>query len=236
MRYCFDIDNTICLTKGSDYVNSAPKQGIISKINELYDAGNHIILMTARGKSSGVDWTDFTRQQLKEWGVLYHELLMNIKPNADIFVDDKGINVSDWEKENVSPVNGIIAGAFDLIHPGYIRLFDFCKSKCTNLTVALHINPKLERSHKKQPILTPEERIEVLGSIRQVNDIVTYEKESDYIGILQSNKYHVRFLGSEYQSTPEKITGKDIVPIVYHDRNHDWSYTKLCEKIVNRNE
>ena len=31
---------------------------------------------------------DLTQQQLKEWGVRYHELIMG-KPHADMFIDDK---------------------------------------------------------------------------------------------------------------------------------------------------
>jgi cytidyltransferase-like protein len=235
MRYCFDIDNTICETDGGKYKEAKPKNHIISKINELYDQGHYIILMTARGKSSGIDWTSFTDEQMKAWGVKHHELVMNVKPNADLFIDDKGINVKDWEKENINPTWGIIAGAFDLIHPGYVRLFNFCKQKCSHLTVALHVNPNSERSHKKVPILSIEERIEVLTSMKQVNDVVPYNTENDYIDILKTRKYDMRFLGSEYESTPEKITGRDIVPIVFHERNHDWSYTALCEKIKQRN-
>ena len=53
--------------------------------------------MTARGCVSNVDHTVLTKRQLKLWGVKHHELLMNIKPHAHWFIDDKGIHVSEWK-------------------------------------------------------------------------------------------------------------------------------------------
>ena len=89
---------------------------MVDKINRLYDEGHYIILMTARGRGSGKDWTEFTAQQMKDWGLKYHEIEPMFKPNADIFIDDKGINVEDWKRLNIGK-KGIVAGAFDVIHP-----------------------------------------------------------------------------------------------------------------------
>lgn len=99
MRYCIDIDGTIC-TQTPDsliipYNEAIPFKDVIDRINKLYDDGNYIIIFTARGSTSGVDWKDFTIKQLDGWGVKYNELLFN-KPNADVFIDDKAINIDDW--------------------------------------------------------------------------------------------------------------------------------------------
>lgn len=233
MRFCFDIDNTICLTKNSDYENSQPKIHVINKINDLYDKGNYIILMTARGASSGIDWENFTQEQIKQWNVKYHELICNKKPNADFFVDDKAINIIDWEKQ-YTPKKGIVFGTFDLIHPGYIRLFDFCKQHCNNLTVAIHENPNVERNNKKIPLLKIQERIEILNSIKYIDNIITYQIETDIIDILKNNDYDLRFIGSDYQNKIELITGYELTSIIFHERNHEWSYTKLREMIKNK--
>ena len=47
--YCFDIDNTICSTKGKNYKSSKPNLKAIKKINSKYDKGHKIIIFTARG-------------------------------------------------------------------------------------------------------------------------------------------------------------------------------------------
>tara|TARA_R110002020_G_scaffold279009_1_gene494405 strand:+ start:80 stop:385 length:306 start_codon:yes stop_codon:yes gene_type:complete len=94
--YVFDIDGTICTNTNGDYEKALPFQEIVDKINELYKSGNTIKMMTARGSTTGIDWTDLTARQLELWGVKYHELIMNKKPHADVFVDDKAINVSSF--------------------------------------------------------------------------------------------------------------------------------------------
>jgi len=94
--YCFDIDGTICTNTNGDYEHAVPFKEVIEKINALYDMGHKIVFYTGRGSTTGIDWYDFTRKQLKDWQVKYHELIMG-KPYADLYIDDKGINTSEWQ-------------------------------------------------------------------------------------------------------------------------------------------
>lgn len=86
-----DIDDTICYTNKTDYENSIPYKDRINKINGLYDQGNTVIYWTARGTLTGLDHTDLTKRQLKDWGVKYTKLILG-KPYYDLFIDDKNIN------------------------------------------------------------------------------------------------------------------------------------------------
>jgi hypothetical protein len=90
--YC-DIDGTICETVDGDYFSSQPIAKNIEKINELYkDPRNVIVYWTARGGTSGRDWTSLTRKQLALWGCKYHRLRMD-KPSYDIIYDDKAVRL-----------------------------------------------------------------------------------------------------------------------------------------------
>lgn len=236
MRYCFDIDGTLCDTPNNelgkpDYINAKPFPFMVEQVNRLYNEGNYIILMTARGRGSGIDQSELTKQQLKDWGIRYHELEpMFHKPNADIFVDDKGIHIDEW-KRNQPQTKGIIAGAFDLIHPGYVRMFRECKTYCNHLTIALHENPSLERSSKISPIHSIEERKEILYSLRYIDDIVVYKTEEQFHNYLKSGNYNIRFLGDDYSDG--SYTGKNIdIRVIFVDRSHDYSTTELKRKIV----
>ena len=91
MNIFVDIDNTICKTDQSDYINSVPIIENINKINDLYDQGNNIVYWTARGQKSKTDHSELTKKQLNEWGCKYNELKMD-KPSFDILIDDKTIN------------------------------------------------------------------------------------------------------------------------------------------------
>jgi len=234
MRYCFDIDGTLCDTpnnqKGKpDYENAQPFPFMIEQVNRLYDEGHYIIMQTARGRGSGIDHTNLTKEQLDEWGYKYHELFpMFCKPTADIFIDDKGENVENW-KQNQPLIKGIIAGAFDLIHPGYIRMFKGCKMHCNHLTVALHEDPSFARPYKLTPVQSLEDRKEILRAIKYIDDIVVYQAEDTFLSYLDD--YDIRFLGDDYRDG--SYTGKNKkIKIIFLDRSHNYSTTELKRKIV----
>ena len=94
--YCFDLDETLCNTSGLSYESSTPKSDHIKKVNQLYERGHYIKIFTARGSETKIDWRDLTESQLTEWGIKYHELILG-KPAADYYIDDKAINVADFD-------------------------------------------------------------------------------------------------------------------------------------------
>lgn len=94
MTFVVDIDGVIaCLTQGNDYTRATPLEENVMAINALYDAGHEIILMTARGYKTGIDWKDLTVKQMLHWGVKYHELKFG-KPAADYYVDDRMLSIA----------------------------------------------------------------------------------------------------------------------------------------------
>ena len=105
--YCFDIDNTICSTKGKNYKSSKPKLEAIKKINSKYDKGHKIIIFTGRYMGRNNDnprkahkqGYKFTLNQLKSWGLKFHRLHMG-KPTFDVLVDDKSLGFKKgWYKK-----------------------------------------------------------------------------------------------------------------------------------------
>lgn len=92
--YCFDIDGVIAsITPGNDYSLAAPLPENIKKINRLYESGNKIILFTARGTMTKIDWCETTIKQMKDWGVKYHQLQFG-KPAADFYIDDRNLDIN----------------------------------------------------------------------------------------------------------------------------------------------
>ena len=100
MVYCFDLDGTLCDTVGADYENSTPKASRISIVNQLYDDGNTIVIETARGSTTGINWLGLTKNQLDGWGVRYHKLRVGTKFYADFYVDDKALKDTEFFLEN----------------------------------------------------------------------------------------------------------------------------------------
>ena len=230
--YCFDLDGTLCSTVvNSDYTKAEPILKAIKKVNELYDHGNEIIIFTGRGSSSGIDWSDFTSKQLQQWNLKFHKLITGKKPTYDIVIDDKAINAAEWRNVNCGTF-GVLAGSFDLIHPGYCSMFKTTKEHCDHLTVLLHDDPSLE-NNKIKLIHNINERKQILNSIKYIDDIIVYKTENELENILCSGKYDKRFLGDDYRD--KKITGKTcLLEIIYIDRSHGYSTTKLKNQILNR--
>ena len=121
---------------------------------------------------------------------------------------------------------GFVAGNFDVIHPGYIKMFNECKANCDHFTILLHTDPSIERPEKLKPILTLDERIEVLSSIKFINDIKSYTYETELYDLIKNGGYSVRFLGDDYRN--KSFTGDDLnIHIHYLNRDHGWSTTKF---------
>jgi glycerol-3-phosphate cytidylyltransferase len=128
-------------------------------------------------------------------------------------------------------IRGFIAGAFDIIHPGYIHMFKEMKEHCTDLTVGVHKDP--ETNGKLKPILSLEERLLILNSIRYIDNLCVYEGEGGLLELLKYFPIDVRFLGEDYRD--KNYTGKDLnIPIHYLDRSHGWSTTKFKTLIHNQ--
>ena len=125
---------------------------------------------------------------------------------------------------------GVIAGNFDVIHPGYVKTFKECKENCDHFTILLHSDPTIERPEKLKPILSIEERLEILDSIKYIDEIQVYTYEKELIEILKSGGFTIRFLGDDYLD--KDFTGSHLnIPIYYISRDHGWTTTKFKSAI-----
>ncbi len=113
MRYCIDIDATICHTTGTDYELAVPIREAIEEVRRLKSLGHYIIFLTARGSGSGVNHEALTKKQLDLWGAPYDELHFG-KPFADFYVDDKAISAFHWhDKIGIANSNAKYQEIFD---------------------------------------------------------------------------------------------------------------------------
>ena len=106
---------------------------------------------------------------------------------------------------------GVICGNFDVMHPGYIKMFKECAENCDCVVIV-------------------EERKEMLFELKSVCDVITYTYEGTLYGLLKEGEFDIRFLGDDYKNKP--FTGDDLkIPIHYLDRSHGWSTTKFKKLI-----
>jgi len=93
-----DFDDTIAITHNRDWVNATSNTALVNKLNQLYDDGWTVHIVTARGQLSCFGDCDAAdrkyREQIENWlyenGVKYHSLSFQ-KKLAAYYIDDKGI-------------------------------------------------------------------------------------------------------------------------------------------------
>lgn len=93
-----DIDETICFYSGiRRYDLAEPNFDNIKKINKLFEEGWIVVYWTARGSTSGIDYTEFTLKQLVDWGCKFNYLKCGgeHKPHFDLVIDDKAKRIEE---------------------------------------------------------------------------------------------------------------------------------------------
>lgn len=111
----FDLDDVICFRPDGyedlgplKYSYCQPYKETIELINSLYNDDYKIIIYTARGMSQFAGniieiyskLYNQTSDQLKSWGVKYHQLVMG-KIHYDILIDDKALNSHNIDKQSI---------------------------------------------------------------------------------------------------------------------------------------
>lgn len=108
-------------------------------------------------------------------------------------------------------------------------MFKYSKQNCDHLTVLLHTDPSMQRQ-KLKPVHTIDERIEVLSSIKFIDDVIVYRTEEELYELLSSGNYDVRFLGDDYKT--KSYTASDLdIEVLFINRDHGYSTTKLKQQI-----
>jgi len=103
-------------------------------------------------------------------------------------------------------------GCFDLIHVGHIRYLKGAKEKGDILVLALNSDQSIRKlKGPGRPILSQEERVEVLGSLGCVDYLVVFD-EPNVEKLLEAVRPDVHVKGSDYseETVPEKDTARRV--------------------------
>lgn len=129
------------------------------------------------------------------------------------------------------PTIGILAGSFDIIHPGYVKLFKEFNDACEYQFILLQDDPTIERPTKLKPILTIDERIDIITPFLDCCFFMTYNTEQELLQLIKSLNPDIRLMGEDYIG--KRFTGDDLgIPVKWVDRSHKWSTTKYKQAIA----
>ena len=130
-----------------------------------------------------------------------------------------------------SKIIGITFGSFDLCHYGHVLMFEECKQYCDYLIVGVQSDPSIDRPEKNLPIQSHEERLGLVNSIKFVDEVKSYNTESDLVDILKEVNPDIRILGADHEGT--KFTGYQLSSIktVFNSRDHGYSTSELRRRV-----
>ena len=117
---------------------------------------------------------------------------------------------------------GFFPGVWDLLHNGHIKALKEAREKCDYLIVGVNKNPT-----DKKPILTVDERVELLEAVRWWDEIKIYEDDDELYRLDKKPFFHVRFVGADHKEIDHEINAE----VVKISRNHNYSTTNLKKRI-----
>ena len=121
----------------------------------------------------------------------------------------------------------ITTGSYDVLHVGHIRLLKYAKSLGDILIVCTDTDRRiLERKGAGRPINDLSKRIEMLQSIKHIDQIWTFDSDLRLEDIYKLTKPDILVLGDEYMNKP--IVGREFVKeIKFFDVPRETSSTKI---------
>ena len=126
---------------------------------------------------------------------------------------------------------GFTCGAFDLLHAGHALMFEQCKENCDYLIVGVQSDPSVDRSSKNKPVMSYEERIILVKSMKWVDEIILYDTEEDLLKLLKRLKPDIRFLGADWRT--REYTGHNLpIRVRFLPRDHEYSTSNLRLRVA----
>ena len=134
-------------------------------------------------------------------------------------------------------------GTFDMLHPGHLDLFQWCRNlagKDGTVVVAVNRDEFVERYKQKRPILSLTERSSLVESCKTIDEVVIHEADEDCLPTIEKIKPDILVVGSDWL---KKDYLKQInvsasyfedhhIALVYIPRSRDLSTTEIKKRIM----
>ena len=160
------------------------------------------------------------------------ELLMQYVPDyaLDKLWFETGSRIDNTSQITPSRHIGLVWGSFDLMNVSHIRMLKHAKEICQYLIVAVSQGSSLHEKHNCEPVQDCQERLEIVGSCKHVNETVLYKTEKELYGIMKDISPDILIL--ENDRLNKNFTGYDLgIETYYCDAEHNCSSSTIKEKV-----
>ena len=122
-------------------------------------------------------------------------------------------------------------GCFDILHRGHIELFKYAKSLGDYLIVGIDEDQRIKESKgNSRPINNVNDRKAILESIKYIDEVVTFSKDSELEKCVLNSDASIMVIGSDYKG--KRIVGSQYVDEVkFFNRLTDYSTTKIVDNL-----
>ncbi len=140
----------------------------------------------------------------------------------------------------VDPIKiGYTTGVYDLFHIGHLNLLRKAKAQCDYLIVGISTDDLVEYKGKHS-VIPFEERKEIVGAIKYVDEVVTQEN-MDKLGAWKKYHFDVMFVGDDWKGTDkwnkiEKDLAEVGVKVVYFPYTKGTSSTLINQTLIRLRE
>lgn len=130
---------------------------------------------------------------------------------------------------------GYTTGVFDMFHIGHLNILKSAKAQCEHLVVGVTTDELCKARKNKLPIICEAERVEIVKSIRYVDQVVL-QTDMNKAEAVKKYKCDAVFVGSDWKGTPqwdeyEKEFEKYGCEVVYLRHTDGISSTILRERL-----
>lgn len=130
---------------------------------------------------------------------------------------------------------GYTTGVFDMFHIGHLNILRRAKEQCEHLIVGVSTDELCFQRKNKYPIISQEDRIEIVKAIRHVDAVVS-QTDMDKLSAVKQYGADVVFVGSDWKGTPaweqyEKDFAEVGCEVVYLDHTDGISSTIVGERL-----
>tara|TARA_B100000902_G_scaffold399897_1_gene473441 strand:+ start:6529 stop:6972 length:444 start_codon:yes stop_codon:yes gene_type:complete len=130
---------------------------------------------------------------------------------------------------------GYTTGVFDMFHVGHLEIIKKAKAKCDYLIVGVSTDELVMSYKNKKPIISFEQRIEIVKSIKYVDQVVV-QNHRDKIEAQKKIGFNIMFVGDDWKESKlflelEKKFSLIGVEIFYFPYTKNISSTSLRSKL-----
>lgn len=130
---------------------------------------------------------------------------------------------------------GYTTGVFDMFHIGHLNLLRQARQQCDFLIVGVSTDELVEKEKHKVPIISLEERVEIVKELKCV-DMVVIQENKNKMEAWEKYHFHRMFVGSDWKGTVQWNTFEQQfksvgVEIIYLQYTNGISSTVLAEKV-----